>query len=104
MLFCPKCKGLLIPNKEDPKKIMCSSCGYKPRQKKNLSVKEKVYIESRLEVVDKTIETLPLTEAGCPKCSHIKAFYWTAQTRSSDEAETRFFRCQKCRHQWRQYD
>ncbi|MBS3155747.1 transcription factor S [Candidatus Woesearchaeota archaeon] len=104
MLFCLKCKGLLIPNKDDPKKVMCASCGYKPRQKKNLSVKEKVDIDSRLEVVDKTIETLPLTEAECPKCTYVKAFYWTAQTRSSDEAETRFFRCQKCRHQWRQYD
>ncbi|MBI2107064.1 transcription factor S [Candidatus Woesearchaeota archaeon] len=103
MLFCPKCKSLLVPNKEDPKKIVCS-CGYKSRQKKNLSVKEKMESSRRLEVVDKIIETLPLTEMECPKCEHLKAYYWTAQTRSSDEAETRFFRCAKCRHQWRQYD
>jgi len=102
MLFCPKCGSLLIPNKEDHKKIVCG-CGYKSKQK-SLSVKEKIESDTKLEVVDKTIETLPLTEIECPRCKNDKAFYWTAQTRSADEAETRFFRCAKCRHQWRQND
>ena len=43
-------------------------------------MKEKTLERTRIEVVDKTIETLPKTEIECPRCNHGKAFYWTAQT------------------------
>jgi len=104
MIFCPKCGSILIPNKNDPKRVACSSCNYVSRQQKKISVKEKNEEQAVIEVVDKTIETLPKTDAECPQCKHRKAFYWTAQTRSADEAETQFFRCVKCSHQWRQND
>jgi len=40
---------------------------------------------------------------ACPKCGNDEAFFWTAQMRAADEAETRFFRCTKCKHTWREY-
>jgi transcription factor S len=101
MIFCPKCGALLIPNKKADSKLSCS-CGYSTKNK-NVIVKEKNKIAEKIEVVDKTIETLPKTEMDCPKCEHNQAFYWLLQTRSSDEAETQFFRCTKCKHQWRSY-
>ena len=101
MLFCPKCGSILIPDKQNPSKIRCS-CGYKSKQK-NLTIKEKGENTSKIEVVDKTIEVLPKTNMQCPKCKHKKAYYWLAQTRAADEAETQFFRCVKCSHQWRAY-
>ena len=57
-----------------------------------------------LEVVDPTqLESLPLTAAECPKCGHKKAFFWLIQTRASDEPETKFMKCEKCKHIWRDY-
>ena len=38
-----------------------------------------------------------------PKCDHKEAWFWTSQTRAGDEAETKFFKCTKCRHTWREY-
>ena len=40
----------------------------------------------------------------CPECGHDKAYYELKQTRSADEAPTRFFECAKCGHKWRDYD
>ncbi len=102
MLFCPKCKSLLTPSANDPKKIQCS-CGYRLKQQKIIRIGEKTEKVKKVDIIDKTIETLPKTEAKCPKCNHNKAYYWLAQTRSADEAETQFFRCAKCSNQWRQY-
>jgi DNA-directed RNA polymerase subunit M len=73
------------------------------RQPKTIKLGEKTELVKKVEIIDKTIETLPKTESKCPKCNHNKAYYWLAQTRSADEAETQFFRCVKCSHQWRQY-
>ncbi|GAH37902.1 unnamed protein product, partial [marine sediment metagenome] len=39
----------------------------------------------------------------CKKCGNEKAFFWTVQTRSGDEAETKFFKCTKCEFTWREY-
>ena len=47
------------------------------------------------------IKTMPLTKIDCPMCDSEDARFWTVQTRSADEAETRFFRCEKCHHVWR---
>ena len=93
---------MLFPNEEDPKKIRCS-CGYNPKQKKIFLITEKTIDGTKIEIIDKKLETLPTMTMDCPKCGNKKAFYWLLQTRSSDEAETQFFRCTKCEHQWRQY-
>ena len=88
--------------KKDTDKLGCS-CGYQARNSKNLVIKEKMGSVKKIEIIDKTIETLPKTDVKCPKCNHDKAYYWMAQTRSADEAETQFFRCVKCNHYWRNY-
>lgn len=101
ILFCPRCKSILVPN-QDSKRITCG-CGYVLRQPKTIKIGEKTEKSRKIDIIDKTVETLPKTEMRCPECNHNKAYYWLAQTRSSDEAETQFFRCVKCSHQWRQY-
>ena len=40
----------------------------------------------------------------CKKCNNTKCYFWTVQTRAGDEAETKFFKCTKCGHTWREYD
>ncbi len=104
-MFCQKCGSLMILDNEK-KKASCSSCGHSPRGKaENLILKEKVGLtkEQEIEIQDKKIETLPKVDEECNKCGNKKAYFWTLQTRSSDESETRFFECTKCRHRWRVY-
>jgi len=107
-MFCPKCGSLLVPKQVGKKKMMvCSSCNYKSSEKGKIVVKEEIIHKQQPEiaVVEKEeAEALPLTEKECPKCGHKKAYYWTVQTRAGDEPETRFYKCEKCKHTWREYD
>jgi transcription factor S len=102
-MFCPKCGSVLIPKKEKGKKVLRCSCGYMNKNVEEAQVREEVKRPEQIPVVDREIEPLPLSEADCPKCGHKKAYYWTIQTRASDEPETKFFKCEKCRHTWRDY-
>ncbi len=106
-MFCPKCKNLLMVKKEGNKKILACSCGYKESKIEDKPmIKEKVSIEHKaVEVIDDELElrTLPKTEAECPKCHHRIAYFWLKQTRASDEPETKFLKCEKCKHLWRDY-
>ncbi|MGB9675262.1 MAG: transcription factor S [Candidatus Nanoarchaeia archaeon] len=100
MKFCPKCKGLLIPVNG---KYKCLSCGYEeaaPTELKETVAKKK---ESTKKVEEEMLETLPTVAVECPKCKHKEAFWYTQQTRASDEPETHFFICKKCKHRWRKY-
>lgn len=105
-MFCPKCGSILTPKKENSKKTMVCSCGYKTTKIKMASLKETISKkEKKVEVVDKgKLQILPKTKARCPKCDHDEAYYWLVQTRAGDEAETKFLRCTKCSHTWREYD
>lgn len=102
--FCPECKSILRPKKEEDKVIMTCSCGYTSDSKGSGSIKEKAKETADVEVVDQDFETMPITKEECPKCKNKEAYYWLVQTRSADEAMTKFLRCTKCKHTWRDYD
>lgn len=90
------------------KYLKCHSCGFK----KDLSeqVKEAYSVEKKVKTEDTVI--MRGDESGmkstvreiCPKCGHDRASYELLQTRSADEAPTRFFTCEKCGYKWRGYD
>lgn len=104
MKFCPKCGALMLPKKENNKKILACSCGYKDKEFEEQKITEKVENKKDIEVIDEEIETNPMVDnAECPKCGHKKAYYWQIQTRASDEPATKFFKCEKCKHIWRDY-
>ncbi|MFH1827981.1 MAG: transcription factor S [Nanoarchaeota archaeon] len=105
-MFCPKCGSILIPKKENNKKLLVCSCGYKTNKKGGLKITEVIDNKgSNVEVIDKgVLETLPKTNAECPKCSHNTAYFWLVQTRAADEPETKFLKCEKCNHTWRDYN
>lgn len=103
-MFCPKCGSILLPKKEGKKQIMaCPRCNFKKKEAVVLS--ESIKKEAAIEIVEEEqdMKHLPLTEVDCPKCGHKKARYWTIQTRAGDEPETKFMKCEKCRHVWRDY-
>ncbi len=106
MEFCEKCGGVLIPRKSEKTTILeCRKCGKRRFVKKGnyrfriASERE----ERKTVVVEEKVEVLPRTRIRCPKCEHDEAFWWMQQTRSADEPPTRFFRCAKCGHTWREY-
>jgi len=105
-MFCPKCGSVLLPKKEGNKKVATCSCGYKSSNVEKTKMTETVINkEKEVEVIEKPdLEILPKTDAKCEKCGHKTAFFWTIQTRASDEPETKFLKCEKCGSIWRDYD
>jgi len=99
--FCPKCESLLIPSPE--KKTLTCSCGYSMRSKAELKLKEVNKQETESKVDSEGEETLAKVKEECPKCGHPEAYNWSLQTRATDEPETQFYRCLKCKHTWREY-
>jgi len=107
MKFCKKCGNLLSPRRIDGFTIWyCETCNieYKEEDKNKVVLSQKnVENKDTLVVVKENKESLPITEKECPKCGHDKVYWWTMQTRASDEPETRFYKCVKCSYTWREY-
>jgi len=104
MMFCPKCGSILIPKKEEKKVVIKCSCGYEKADKSHAVVKERIEEKAKVEAVEEEVEVYPIThDAECPKCGHSAAYFWEIQTRASDEPATKFMKCQKCKHIWRDY-
>ena len=101
MEFCPRCGCVMSIDKSD---IKCPRCNYKSKSKIKIVSSEKIKRPPEIGVIsDKDTDVFPITNANCPKCNNTEAYFWTSQTRAGDEAETKFFRCTKCKHTWREY-
>lgn len=97
MEFCPKCGSVIIGKN-------CARCDYKSEKEIKLESSQKMDPKKEIVIVNEgNNEVNPIIKMICPKCKHNEAFFWTKQTRSSDEAETKFYKCTKCRHTWREY-
>ncbi len=114
MKLCDKCGILMMPQKDGAKTLLvCKKCGKiaKPesifsKAKASGVIHEKIshdLVDVIPVVGDKASRILPITKIDCPECKHTEAVWWTQQTRSSDEPETRFNKCTKCNHTWRTY-
>ncbi len=101
VFFCPKCGSVLMPIPGERKVKMLCGCGYELKGKE-VVIKETVKLKKPIEIATKKIP-FPKTKAACPKCNNKEAYYWLVQTRSADEAETKFFECVKCSYRWRDY-
>ncbi|MEM2739417.1 MAG: transcription factor S [Candidatus Bathyarchaeia archaeon] len=108
MRFCPRCGARVILKKKDDLLVLeCHRCGYNTVVDEG--VREVSEVATRTEAVtvleerSEEIRALPTITAECPKCGYDKAYWWMMQTRSADEAPTRFFRCVKCGYVWREY-
>lgn len=94
----------MTPKVEKEKKYLSCSCGYTNKKESGGIVKEVMQNkapQNEYVVISEDDTTLPLTEEKCPECGHGQAYWWTKQMRASDEPETKFLRCEKCKHTWR---
>ena len=114
MDFCKDCSGMMLPKRlEDGTVVMeCTKCGATvASDKKDFTIqtkkktKKKVSKKETIAVIDEeeAMKNMASIEAECPKCDNKRALWWLVQTRGVDEPSTRFFRCTKSRHTWREY-
>ena len=106
-MFCKKCGSLLMPMKDGGKTVMsCKKCGGS-HDTPAVALKDTVkhdHHKGKMGVVEQEQEAYPLIDySGCSKCGHKKAYFWTVQTRASDEPETKFYKCEKCKAVIRDY-
>lgn len=109
--FCPKCGGLMKPTVINGKGVLeCIKCGYRVEEKNpsgfRLSSKIKHSVKEKTVVIEGKAEAnLPVSrDVICRKCGNNEAYYWILQTRAADEPSTRFYKCTKCGHVWREYE
>ncbi|MFH1290102.1 MAG: transcription factor S [Nanoarchaeota archaeon] len=101
MEFCERCGSVIVIADG---KAVCAGCGYKPKKKPKIKASEKVERTESVAVVRADQDEIhPQVDMKCPKCKNKKCYFWTMQTRASDESETKFYRCVQCRHTWRVY-
>lgn len=103
--FCEKCGSIMVPVKKGKTSYMkCRSCGREIRKEmRGLKIVEEKTRTKGVAVIEHDTTLLPLTDKECPKCEHDRAYWWMQQTRSADEPPTQFFRCEQCKHTWREY-
>ena len=95
-----------MPKKEGNKIVSVCGCGYKADDVGGSKIKESIKGKSsKIEVIEdkEKYETLPKMKAECPKCHNNEAYFWEVQTRAADEPATKFLKCTKCKHIWRDY-
>lgn len=100
MEFCPRCGAVLVQKRKNDG---CPRCSYSAKGRVKIRTSEKIGEKKEIAVVKKDEELLPTIIEKCKKCGNNKAYFWTVQTRSGDEAETKFFKCTKCEYTWREY-
>jgi DNA-directed RNA polymerase subunit M len=108
MKFCDVCGNLLIVKNDKNKKFLyCRNCGKKFELQEGdtflLTTKgnEK---QKEVSVITHRESEFSITKVLCPKCQNMEDAEWTLiQTRAGDEPPTRFYRCLKCGHVWREY-
>jgi DNA-directed RNA polymerase subunit M len=101
MEFCPKCGAVLIQKRKNDG---CPRCSYSSKNKIKIRISEKIGEKKEVAVVkDKGDDVYPIILDKCKECGNDKSYFWIVQTRASDEAETKFFKCTKCGHTRREY-
>jgi len=92
-----------MPKKVDGKTVIICRCGHSSAVG-SMKISEHISQEKDFEVIEESLQTLPIADdEKCPKCGNRKAYLYTKQTRAADEPETKFLKCTKCSHQWRDY-
>lgn len=107
MKTCAQCGAMLLPKKDGEKKILlCMRCGTKiEADATTVGLTDSVQKPQDIHIVDASLNDVqhPITAHPCGSCGNEEAYWWIQQTRASDEAPTRFYKCTKCKVVQREY-
>ncbi|MFC1741852.1 hypothetical protein ACFL3V_04925 [Nanoarchaeota archaeon] len=99
-MFCPKCKSILKPSKQEDKVIFtCPNCGIttKPETNTILTEKRKQPEKKGSGVADQR-NILAVHNHTCTKCGHNKAELIEQGVWYTDEDHVVLYKCGKCGH------
>ena len=107
MEFCTSCGGRILPKVDEAGKRIsaCVDCGKAVGEELDIKSVQQLDDNNKIQIKDEenNIQSLPIEKEQCSKCGNEEAYSWQRQTRSGDEPATRFYRCVKCEHTWREY-
>ncbi len=87
--------------------VLQCRCGYTreigKKEKEKYTLEEKPEESKEIPVIEEEFHLMPTVRIDCKKCGNTEAYYWMVQTRAGDEPATKFYRCTKCKHTWRDY-
>ena len=86
-------------------KVIACACGHSQKGQAGVVKETVVARKSYDDVIEEGLDDskLPIAKIECGKCLNKEAYFWTKQTRAGDEPETKFLKCTKCKHTWRDY-
>ena len=107
MDFCPKCE-IRLKKDNNRSSLVCPKCDY---VKENIAKTDQTKLdESNSDFTVMGKDDMKIAKGlestikiDCEKCHNQEGVWWTFQTRSADEPETKFYRCIKCNYTWRDY-
>ena len=98
-MFCPKCKSLMYPKENI---YICRKCHFQ-KKKSGRNIVKSIQKDKEVTIIEyNENNVLPKTNIKCPKCENNEAFWIMRQMRGSDEPESRFYTCAKCKYKWRE--
>jgi len=120
MKFCKRkekessrdCGGMLSPSRNKGKDVLvCRKCGastkFNEEERNDFTTTgaSRAAPKSIVPIIDseKQLSKLSTINVECAKCKNIGVIWWMVQTRGVDEPPTRFYKCVKCGHTWREY-
>ena len=94
---------MLLIERMDEVRFYCRTCPYVYQVQSK--VKQIKFLEGK--AVDDIMggedawKDVDQIEEVCPRCENNKAYFMMIQIRGGDEPATKFFKCTKCKYNWR---
>ncbi len=105
-IFCSKC-GAMWTRAKDGSGLICPSCGARPTNPSDLSIKFRSKLETTQQqmslVLEKTFEEEDsLITITCPRCGNDTAFFRIDIGTKEDFEEIVVYKCTKCGYSWKE--
>ncbi|MBI4450587.1 hypothetical protein HY642_01305 [Candidatus Woesearchaeota archaeon] len=94
-MFCPQCKSILKPAKEDGKLLLRCDCGYVDSAPREKNFKERIQTQAEIQVAESS-NSSAVYDHTCSKCKYAKAQLIEKGVWYSDEDAVVLYVCGSC--------
>lgn len=104
MYFCPLCSSLLVIEQGNQMELVCPACPYFYKIISPITNTQYRTVKKINKILGGKDEMKYGNKCtiNCPKCNNTEALFMELQTRSADEPMTIFYKCTKCRYDWKE--